>query len=128
LLKGLWDIYPRTILAAGKMDLKEELDLMTNLDVMISMDSANMHMSSMQGTKVVSVWGATHPYVGFMGYGQKLEWAAQIDMDCRPCSVFGERDCHKKGKDYYACMHQLPEQNIVDKVKLIIPVEQEEEA
>jgi len=120
-LRGLWDKYPQTVLAAGKMNLSEELDLMSNLDTMISMDSANMHMASLVGTKVVSVWGATHPYAGFMGYGQSIKWAAQIDMDCRPCSVFGNKECHKDGS--YECMANLPESLIVDKVKLIIPVE-----
>jgi ADP-heptose:LPS heptosyltransferase len=122
-LRGLWDKYPQTILAAGKMTLTEELNLMTNLDVMISMDSANMHMASLVSTKVVSVWGATHPYAGFIGYGQSLEWSAQLEMDCRPCSVFGNKECHKDGS--YACMMDLPESLIVDKVKLIIPEEKE---
>ena len=119
-LRGLWDKYPQTILAAGKMNLAEELNLMSNLDTMISMDSANMHMASLVGTKVVSVWGATHPYAGFMGYGQSIEWAAQLEMDCRPCSVFGNKECHKDGN--YACMMDLPESLIIDKVKLIVPV------
>ena len=119
-LRGLWDKYPQTVLAAGKMTLSEELNLMSNLDTMISMDSANMHMASLVGTKVVSVWGATHPYAGFMGYGQSIEWAAQIDMDCRPCSIFGNKECHKDGS--YACMANLPESLIVDKVKLLVPV------
>ena len=122
-LRGLWDIYPQTVLAAGKMTLPEELNLMSKLDTMISMDSANMHMASLVGTKVVSVWGATHPYAGFMGYGQSIEWAAQLDMDCRPCSVFGNKECSKDGS--YACMMDLPESTIVDKVKLIISVEKE---
>ncbi|MCK5908075.1 MAG: glycosyltransferase family 9 protein [Flavobacteriales bacterium] len=124
-LRGLWEKYPQTVLAAGKMNLAEELNLMTNLDTMISMDSANMHMASLVGTKVVSVWGATHPYAGFMGYGQSLEWAAQLDMDCRPCSVFGNKECHKDGS--YACMMDLPESMIVDKVKVLVPVEKKKD-
>lgn len=119
-LRGLWNEYPQTILAAGKMNLAEELNVMSNLDTMISMDSANMHMASLVGTKVVSVWGATHPYAGFMGYGQSVEWAAQLDMDCRPCSIFGNKECHKNGS--YACMMDLPESLIVNKVKMIVPV------
>jgi ADP-heptose:LPS heptosyltransferase len=122
-LRGLWEKYPQTVLAAGKMNLVEELNLMSNLDTMISMDSANMHMASLVGTKVVSVWGATHPYAGFIGYGQSIEWAAQLDMDCRPCSVFGNKECRKDGS--YACMADLPESAIINKVKMIIPVEKE---
>lgn len=124
-LKNLWDKYPQTILTAGEMTLLSQLSLMSNLDVMISMDSANMHMASLVGTKVVSVWGATHPYTGFIGYGQSNEWAAQIDdLECRPCSVFGDKRCYKGD---YACMENLPCKVIVDKLGLIIPREIREE-
>ncbi len=36
-----------------------------------------MHLASLTGTRVVSVWGATHPYCGFMGWQQKEEDAIQ---------------------------------------------------
>lgn len=47
--------------------MNEELVLMSHLEVMLSMDSANMHLASLTGIPVVSVWGATHPLAGFMG-------------------------------------------------------------
>ncbi|MCK5824741.1 MAG: glycosyltransferase family 9 protein [Ichthyobacteriaceae bacterium] len=114
LLTELWHKYPQVILAAGKMDLGKELDLISNMDLMIAMDSANMHMASLVGTKVVSVWGATHPFTGFMGYGQSEKLAAQINMNCRPCSVFGDKDCYKTT---YECLEKIPVSLIVDKVK-----------
>lgn len=60
---------PGTFVAAGKLSLSQELDLISHLQVMLSMDSANMHLASLVGTRAVSVWGATHPYSGFLGYG-----------------------------------------------------------
>ena len=62
--------YPHTVLASGKNDLARELSSMAELDVMLSMDSANMHLASLAGTPVVSVWGATHPYAGFYDGGR----------------------------------------------------------
>ena len=62
---------PNTTSLAGKLSLSDELNMISKLRVMISMDSANMHLASLVGTRVVSVWGATHPYAGFLGYGQK---------------------------------------------------------
>lgn len=76
---------------AGKMRFADELQTISNLDVMVSMDSANMHLASMYGVPVVSIWGATHPYAGFYGWGQKPAYAVQIDLYCRPCSVFGNK-------------------------------------
>ncbi len=78
----------------GAMRLDDELALMANLDTMVSMDSSNMHLCSLYGTRVVSIWGATHPFAGFLGYGQKYEDVVQRDdLDCRPCSVFGNKPC-----------------------------------
>ena len=75
----------------------KELVLMSHLDVMISMDSANMHLASLVATPVVSVWGATHPYAGFMGWGQSEDNAVQVDLPCRPCSIYGNKVCRRGG-------------------------------
>jgi ADP-heptose:LPS heptosyltransferase len=105
--------YPQAIVVAGRFKLPEELAIISQMDVMISMDSANMHLASLFGVPVVSVWGATHPFAGFMGYGQKMENAAQIELSCRPCSIFGNKPCFRGD---HACMEQLPEEEILGKV------------
>ena len=90
-----------------------ELSLISHLDVMVSMDSANMHLASLVSTPVVSVWGATHPYCGFLGWRQSEDNAIQLSIACRPCSIFGNKPCRRKD---YACMDIAPEA-IVDRVK-----------
>ena len=102
--------YPATIALAGKLKLNGELALMSQLDVMISMDSANMHMASLTHTPVISLWGATHPWGGFMGWGQSAENAIQIDLPCRPCSIFGHKPCLRED---YACMNQIYPETII---------------
>lgn len=97
--------------------LREELILMSNLDVMVSMDSANMHLASLTGTPVVSVWGATHPYAGFMGWNQKEENAVQVSMPCRPCSIFGNKPCQRGD---YDCLRQINPSTIVQKIENIL--------
>ena len=97
----------------GMMKLRDEMALMSNLDCMVSMDSSAMHICSLYGVRVVSIWGATHPYAGFLGYGQKEGDVVQIDdLKCRPCSVFGNKRC-KFGD--YRCMQIQPE-DIVKRV------------
>ena len=74
--------------------LKNELEVMRSLDVMVSMDSANMHLASLVGTRVVSIWGATHPWAGFLGWGQSEDDCVQRhDLKCRPCSIYGNKPC-----------------------------------
>ena len=74
--------------------LKNELEIMKTLDVMVSMDSGNMHMASLVGTRVVSIWGATHPWAGFLGWGQsEADCVQRHDLKCRPCSIYGNKPC-----------------------------------
>ncbi|HBC05033.1 MAG TPA: ADP-heptose--LPS heptosyltransferase RfaF, partial [Aequorivita sp.] len=50
----------------GKLTFEEELALISNLDLMLSMDSGNGHLAAMYGVPVVTLWGVTHPYAGFV--------------------------------------------------------------
>lgn len=97
--------------------MHQELILMSHLDVMLSMDSANMHLASLTATPVVSVWGATHPYAGFMGWKQSHDNAIGLNMDCRPCSVYGKKQC-KKGN--YPCLYGIAPQTVADKIASLL--------
>lgn len=99
---------------AGKFSLREELSLIAGLDVMVSMDSANMHLASLVGVPVVSVWGGTHPWLGFYGWGQPEDLAVQVELDCRPSSVFGNKPCPRGDM---ACMNNIVPLMIVDKIQ-----------
>lgn len=93
LLEEWADKYPCVESRAGRQIFAEELRLIASLDLMVSMDSANMHFASCLGVPVVSIWGATHPCRGFYGWRQDPVWAVQMDMDCRPCSKYGKKPC-----------------------------------
>lgn len=108
----------RCVNVAGRLEtMHQELILMSHLDAMVSMDSANMHMASLVATPVVSIWGATHPLAGFMGWGQSLDNAVQLDLPCRPCSIFGNKPCLRGD---YACLRNIAPEHIVEKVVKII--------
>jgi ADP-heptose:LPS heptosyltransferase len=97
---------------AGKLNLKEELQKISELKTMISMDSANMHLASLVGTRCVSIWGSTHPFAGFLGYGQSEKDVIQVkDHTCRPCSVFGDKECYRGD---WACLEEIDIQRIID--------------
>lgn len=115
ILQTWQDQIPGVVSCAGKLTREEELESISRLNLMISMDSANMHLASLVGTPCVSVWGATHPYAGFMGYGQRMEDAIQVsDLTCRPCSVFGNKECYRGD---WACLHELQVDDIFNQVK-----------
>ncbi|MDP9957420.1 glycosyltransferase family 9 protein [Epilithonimonas hungarica] len=105
---------PNTYSLSGKLSLKEELKKISELKVMICMDSANMHLASLMGTRCISVWGSTHHFAGFLGYGQSEDDIVHVkDLSCRPCSVFGDKECFRGD---YACLEEINIQNIIDKV------------
>ena len=97
--------------------LQQEMIVMSQLDTMVSMDSANMHLASICGTRVVSIWGATHPYAGFMGWNQSTDDAVQIDLPCRPCSIYGNRPCMRGD---YACLNNIDPITIADRVEVAL--------
>ena len=86
---------------------------MQRLRLMLTMDSGNMHLASLVGTRVLSIWGATHPYAGFMGFGQRESDCIQRDLSCRPCSVYGNKKCRLGD---YRCMDIDPA-TIVERVR-----------
>ena len=111
------DKYPNTEVVAGKHTIVEELELMKNLNVMISMDSANMHLASLEGTPVVSVWGATHPYAGYYGYRQNVNNAVQVNLPCRPCTIYGAKPCYKGN---YECLEKITPMMVVKSVEAVL--------
>ena len=96
-LTGLQNKFPEhCVVVAGQLKLKQELALMEMLDLMLCVDSSNMHLAALMGTPLLSIWGGTHPDVGFGPYGKGKESIIQIsrtELTCRPCSVYGREKC-----------------------------------
>ena len=107
--------YPSTLSLAGmRSGFPVELSLISRMEVVFSMDSANMHLASLVGVPVVSVWGQTHPCAGFLGWKQREEDIVQsAELSCRPCSIFGNKPCHRGD---YLCMN-LPEEQILSRIE-----------
>lgn len=106
--------YPNVYSVAGKFTLKEELSLISQLDLMICMDSSNMHMAALAGVKTISIWGATHSDAGFGPYGQSEEKFVEIaveELPCRPCSVYGNKPCMRKD---YACLNRIEVEKVLE--------------
>jgi ADP-heptose:LPS heptosyltransferase len=102
-----WEkIYSNTYSLAGKINLEDELRFMAHLDCMLSMDSANMHLANLVDIPVVSVWGTTHPYTGFLSKGNPKNKEVQLSLACRPCSVYGNKPCYKGTNE---CLNIEPE-------------------
>lgn len=100
-------------MAEIKHGFTDEYALFGKCDLMLTMDSANMHLASLMGLKAITIWGATAPACGFLGYGQDSGIDIQLDMDCRPCSIYGERDCRYGD---YRCLARITPEQVVERV------------
>ena len=108
-----------TINLAGKLSLDEELDVISNLDVMLSMDSGNAHLAAMLGIKVVTIWGVTHPFAGFAPFNQPNEYALLADKNKfpkTPTSVYG----NKYPENYKEAAGSISPKTIIKKIKSLI--------
>ncbi|HTG65268.1 MAG TPA: glycosyltransferase family 9 protein [Flavobacterium sp.] len=104
--------YENVINMAGKIKFQQELQLISNLDVMLSMDSGNAHIAAMLGVKVITLWGATHPYAGFSPFNQPQENALVSDRKkypLLPTSVYG----NKKVAGYEDAMRTISVDSII---------------
>jgi len=94
ILDSLSKPFNNVINMAGKIKFQQELQLISNLDVMLSMDSGNAHIAAMLGVEVVTLWGATHPFSGFAPFNQSSQNCLISDRNWfpkLPTSVYGNK-------------------------------------
>lgn len=104
---------------AGALTFSEELDLISNLDVMVSMDSANGHLAAMYGIPVITLWGVTHPYAGFTPFQQAEDNQLLADRNkypLIPTSVYG----NKFPPNYENAMESISSERVIDKILEIL--------
>jgi ADP-heptose:LPS heptosyltransferase len=115
LLNQLQSQHENVLVLAGKLKFKHELDVISNLDVMLSMDSGNSHIAAMLGVKVITLWGATHPYAGFKPFNQPDDFCLTSDRaqyPLLPTSIYG----NKKVEGYYEVMRTILPSQVIEKI------------
>lgn len=104
---------------AGKCSFEEELALISNLDVMLSMDSGNGHLAANFGVPVITLWGLTHPYTGFAPFRQPESNFLLPDLQkypAIPTSIYGK----DIPEGYEEVMRSIPPQRVVEKIREIL--------
>jgi ADP-heptose:LPS heptosyltransferase len=114
-LQQLQNNQPNVKVLAGKLKLKQELAVISNLDVMLSMDSGNAHIAAMLGIPVITLWGATHPYAGFAPFHQPINYSITADRNkfpLLPTSIYG----NKTIPGYEDVMRTIAPKEVVEKL------------
>jgi ADP-heptose:LPS heptosyltransferase len=115
ILSALEKKYASTVNIAGRLTFREELDLISNLDIMLSMDSANGHMAALFGIPVITLWGVTHPFAGFKPIHQPEDnqlLANLKEFPLIPTSVYG----NKYPKGYENAIGSISPESISNKI------------
>jgi ADP-heptose:LPS heptosyltransferase len=119
ILNSFEDAFENVVNVAGKLSIDEELDIISNLDIMLSMDSGNAHLAAMLGIKTVTIWGVTHPYAGFTPFNQPTDYALLSDRNKFPkipTSVYG----NKYPENYKEASRSISPKTIIKKIKSLI--------
>ncbi|MFC4095827.1 glycosyltransferase family 9 protein [Euzebyella saccharophila] len=118
-LQSLADLFPNCYNIVGKQTFVEELSLISNLKLMLSMDSGNGHLAAMYGIPVVTLWGVTHPFAGFAPFGQPADYAITSDRSqfpMIPTSIYG----NKMPEGYEKAMETIRPEIVVAKINAIL--------
>lgn len=118
-LQSLSEDIDNAAVVAGKLSFRQELQLISHLQLMLSMDSGNAHLAALYGVEVVTLWGATHPYAGFAPFHQPIEnclTADRVRYPFLPTSVYG----NKKVAGYEEAMRTISPQSVATKVKQLL--------
>lgn len=119
ILKKLENTYTRCSNVAGILPFEEELGLISNLDLMLSMDSGNGHLSAMFSVPTLTLWGITHPYAGFAPFVHGPELSILADREQYPyipTSVYG----NKYPKGYERAMDTIDPQDVFRKMESLL--------
>ncbi len=99
---------------AGKLSLLQSAELIKRSHVLISNDSAPMHLAVAVATPVVAIFGATVPEYGFAPRGVHDIVIETKGLKCRPCSIHGGKTCPI---GTFECMLAITPELVVNKVK-----------
>lgn len=118
-LKELEQHFESVTNVAGTLTFEEELELISNLDIMLAMDSGNGHLAALYNIPVITLWGVTHPYAGFVPFGQPEEHQLMADRNqfpLIPTSVYG----NKYPEGYEKVMETIASERVVKRIKSLL--------
>lgn len=99
---------------AGKLSLLQSTELIKRCALLITNDSAPLHIGNAVGTKVIALFGSTVKDYGFYPIGKNDKVFEVKGLECRPCTNHGKHSCPI---DTFLCMNNINVDDIVSDVK-----------
>jgi len=103
----------RSINLAGDLTLLESAALISKVDLVVSNDSAPLHIANAVKTDVFTIFGPTVKEFGFYPY-RKNDKIFEVDLECRPCGKHGGKECPL---GHFKCMLEVKPEIIWKEIK-----------
>jgi heptosyltransferase-2 len=110
----------RAYSAAGVLGLRASAALIARAAVLVTNDSAPLHLATAVGTPIVALFGPTVPAFGFGPRGAHDRVIEHPSLACRPCSAHGPRVCPL---GHHRCMRELPVESVAAAVAAVAGLE-----
>ena len=110
----------RAYSAAGTLGLRASAALIARAGVLVTNDSAPLHLATAVGTPVVAIFGPTVSAFGFGPRGQRDAIVEHPSLACRPCSAHGPQVCPL---GHHRCMRELSVASVLAAVATTLGVE-----
>jgi lipopolysaccharide heptosyltransferase II len=102
------------ISVAGKFSIVESIQMLKNVKLLISNDSAPTHMGVCANIPVLTLFCSTSPAFGFYPYNEKSSYLSFDDLSCKPCGIHGYEECPI---GTFRCGNELYPQNVISKIE-----------
>ena len=106
--------------AAGELGLRASAALLARASVLVTNDSAPLHLATAVGTPIVAVFGPTVPSFGFGPRGGRDVVVEHRSLGCRPCSAHGPQVCPL---GHHRCMRELSVETVAAAVEAVLGAE-----
>jgi ADP-heptose:LPS heptosyltransferase len=103
-------------LASDSLDI--QFAYFSQFDGLVCLDSSNLHLANMMQVPTVSIWGATHPSLGYGPFSLVENKIVQdSSLVCRPCTTYGKTNCYRGD---FACLYQIRPEQVWEEVQTIV--------
>ncbi len=106
--------------AAGQLTLRASAALIERARVLVTNDSAPLHLATAVGTPMVALFGPTVPEQGFGPRGSRSLALGHAGLACRPCSAHGPQVCPL---GHHRCMRELPVETVAEATVMVAGAE-----
>jgi heptosyltransferase-2 len=100
--------------ACGRLTLRQSAALIEGARVLVTNDSAPLHLAAAMGTTVVAIFGPTIPEFGFGPRGPQDRALGVVGLSCRPCSRHGPPSCPL---GHHLCMKSLTVDDVLQAIE-----------